>query len=135
MGELAAKLRAASEGKDLPNGWVPYTILFAEVGAQFVGRLTICHASTPQLREYGNMVGYAVAPPYRGRGHATTMLAAALPLVRQLTGKQEVIMDCHETNVASRRVIEKNGGILVRRGKARGVPMLYFSFPPPDAAE
>lgn len=136
--ELVDKLRAASEGKGLPNGWVPCTRLFAEVGSQFVGDVSIRHALTPELREYGNMIGYCVAPPFRRRGYATAMLAAALPLVRpywRRTGTKSLIIDCHATNVGSRRVIEKNGGVLVRRGKARGVSMLYFSMPQPDAAD
>merc|ERR1712096_413854 len=128
MGE---KLHDHSKGKGLPKGWVASTTLFAEVGSEFVGRLGIRHEM--MLWEYGTMIGYMVAPPYRRRGYATAMLAAALPLAREITGKTEIIIDCHESNVGSRRVIEKNGGKLVRRGQARGVPMLYFSISPPDA--
>merc|ERR1711964_444985 len=57
--ELAEKLHAMTKGKGLPKGWVPCTILFAEVDSQFVGRLEIRHKMTPELRKYGTMIGYA----------------------------------------------------------------------------
>ena len=37
------------------------------------------------------------------------MLAAALPITKTL-GIDEALLTCDETNVASRRVIESNGG-------------------------
>ena len=49
------------------------------------------------------------------------MLAAALPLAAAL-GIDPARVDCDADNVASRRVIEKNGGVL-RRG-ARRQPLL-----------
>ena len=55
-------------------------------------------------------VGYGVVPWKRGRGYATRALAGLLPIAREL-GLSRVLLTCDLTNLASRRVIEKNGGV------------------------
>jgi len=64
---------------------------------------------TPQLLELGGHIGQVVRIGARRRGHATVMLAAALPVCRQL-GIDRVLVTCNATNTASRKVIEANGG-------------------------
>ena len=55
-------------------------------------------------------VGYAVVPWKWRRGYATRALALLLPLAHEL-GLPRVLVTCDTGNVASRRVIEANGGI------------------------
>ncbi len=55
-------------------------------------------------------VGYAVVPWRWGRGYATRALALLLPVAREL-GLLRVLLTCDVGNVASRRVIEANGGV------------------------
>jgi RimJ/RimL family protein N-acetyltransferase len=50
----------------------------------------------------------------RRQGHATAMLAVALPRAAAL-GIDPARLDCEADNVASRRVIEKNGGVFARQ--------------------
>jgi len=57
----------------------------------------------------GGHIGYDVRPSARRPGHATAMLAAALPVARSL-GISEALLTCLDTNIGSRRVIEANGG-------------------------
>lgn len=125
--ELAACLEAEARGEGLPTGWVPSTVLVAEDVAtgELVGHLGIRHRLNAFLEVRGNHIGYIVAPTQRGRGHATRMLALALPVARALTGQQELRVDCDEINGASRRVIEKNGGRLVKRGEAHDGTKAY----------
>src|SRR6478672_8120959 len=59
-------------------------------------------------------IGYAVVPWKRGRGYATLALGLLLPDAR-LEGLPYVEITTDETNVASRKVIEANGGRLVER--------------------
>jgi predicted acetyltransferase len=58
----------------------------------------------------GGHIGYDVRPSARRRGHATAMLRAALPVARGL-GIESALVTCDEDNVASRKVIEANGGV------------------------
>ncbi|MEV0627611.1 GNAT family N-acetyltransferase [Nonomuraea wenchangensis] len=81
-------------------------------GDCFLGRLAIRHRLTPALAELGGHIGYDVRPGAWRRGHATAMLGAALPIARAL-GIGEALVMCDLSNVASRRVIEANGGRLI----------------------
>jgi RimJ/RimL family protein N-acetyltransferase len=93
------------------DGYVPQTVLWWVSGDAYLGRLSIRHRLTPHLLHHGGNIGFEVRPSARRRGHATAMLAAALPLAAQL-GIDPARIDCDAVNVASRRVIERNGGVL-----------------------
>jgi predicted acetyltransferase len=105
-----ADLRAAAvEETPRPEGHVPSTTWWWVDGQRYLGRLAFRHRLTEHLREVGGHIGYDVRPSARRRGHATAMLAAALPRVREL-GVAEVLITCDVDNVGSRRVIESAGG-------------------------
>lgn len=57
--------------------------------------------------ECGN-IGYAVRPDLRGCGIGSKMLEAALAMC-QMLGKEEVTVVTGSDNLASRRILEKNG--------------------------
>ncbi len=90
---------------------VPKTHLWALSDEQFVGRISIHHELNDALRIEGGHIGYDTVPSFRGRGVATEMLRQALPVARTL-GLPIVLLTCDDTNVASIRVIERNGGSL-----------------------
>ncbi|MBP1857118.1 GNAT family N-acetyltransferase [Rhizobium herbae] len=56
-------------------------------------------------------IGYSVVPWKQGKGYATMALKRVLDVARDQSLGQVVIL-CDEHNHASRRVIERNGGIL-----------------------
>jgi predicted acetyltransferase len=90
-------------------GVVPQTTLWWVDGAEFLGRISIRHHLTEALRQVGGHIGYDIRPTARRRGHATAMLRAALPVAARL-GIDPALVTCDVDNVASRRVIEANGG-------------------------
>jgi len=98
------------EGTPRPPGYVPSTHLWWVEGHQFLGRVHIRHRLTPALLEEGGHLGYHVVPPRRRLGHATAMLAAALPVARALDIPC-LLLICDVDNTGSRKVIEANGGL------------------------
>ncbi len=115
-GSLVRYLERSHGAPDLdPPGYerVPQTVLWWVDGDEYLGRVAIRHRLTPNLRRRGGNIGYEVRPSARGRGHASAMLAAALPLAAAL-GVNPALIDCDVENEASRRVIEKCGGRVQR---------------------
>ncbi len=90
---------------------VPSTTFWWIDRDEFLGRLAIRHRLTERLLDIGGHIGYDVRPSARRRGHATAMLAAALRPARDLC-IDPALLTCNFENVASRRVIEANGGVL-----------------------
>lgn len=110
----------ALEDSPRPDGHVPSTTPWWIQDDDYLGCLAIRHRLTPYLREIGGHIGYSVRPTARRRGHATAMLHAALPVANHLD-IESALVTCDVDNVASRKVIESNGGALEdqRSGKLR----------------
>ena len=100
----------AREDAPRPEGHVPSTTLWWIQDDDYLGRIAIRHRLTPHLLEVGGHIGYDVRPSARRRGHATAMLRAALPVAHGL-GIESALVTCDDTNTASRKVIEANGGV------------------------
>ena len=110
--EYATWLRAdAQEESARPPGFVPATTLWWADGDEYLGRISVRHRLTPSLLLVGGNIGYDVRPSARRRGHATLMLAAALPVASGL-GIDRALITCKTDNIGSRKVIEVNGGVL-----------------------
>ena len=103
--------RKLAESSPRDGSRVPKTHRWAVTDGQFVGRISIHHRLNDALRVEGGHIGYDTVPSFRGRGVASEMLRQALPLARAL-GLTEVLLTCDDTNAASIRVIERNGGAL-----------------------
>jgi predicted acetyltransferase len=103
-----------------PPGWVPHTVLWIVESGEYLGRVSVRHRLTEELLTWGGHVGYAVRPSARRRGAATYGLRAVLPVCASL-GIDPVLVTCDVDNVASRRTIERNGGVYedTREGKLR----------------
>jgi predicted acetyltransferase len=105
---VARKLADSDRGTE---AFVRKTHLWAVAEQELVGRISIHHALNDALCVEGGHIGYDTVPSFRGRGVATEMLRQALPVARAL-GLPSVLLTCDDTNAASIRVIERNGGAL-----------------------
>jgi predicted acetyltransferase len=88
---------------------VPSTIFWYVSRQYYIGTLVIRHELTPELAEVGGHIGYHVVAPWHRQGHATRMLADGLHHARRI-GLDRALLTCAEDNVASKRVIQTNGG-------------------------
>lgn len=94
---------------------VPSNTFWLVDGADFIGAVCIrSRIDTHVLARLGGHVGYGVRPSKRRQGYGTRLLALALDVCRGM-GIGIVRIGCAEDNVGSRRVIEANGGLPLRR--------------------
>lgn len=100
-----------AHGIHMPDWMVPSTEYWFLVDDVIVGNIRLRHELNEGLRKNGGHIGYAIAAPYRKNGYAKAMLKAVLEEAKKL-GLQEVMLTANCDNMASRKTIEANGGIL-----------------------
>jgi len=93
--------------------FVKSTVYFAvnNKNNRIVGMVDIRHSLNDALLIRGGHIGYGVRPSERKKGYASKMLALALDECRRL-GIAKALLTCDKDNIASARVIQKNGGVL-----------------------
>ncbi len=94
-----------------PTKKVPDTLFWLVNNNEFIGRVSLRHTLNENLKEFGGHIGYYIRPTKRGMGYGTKALELALVEAKKL-GLKKVLITCDEDNVGSRKVIEKNGGVL-----------------------
>ena len=111
--DVAAFVRLCQDhaaGLNLPDGWVPQSMFWLVRDDECIlGCSRIRHALTPFLSHEGGHIGFDIRPTERGRGFGTLLLRLTLEKAREL-GLEEVLITADEANVASWKVIERNGG-------------------------
>jgi len=108
------KCRNYAAGRRLPKGYVPASTFFLveESGSELLGVINIRHRLNDHLlNNPGGHIGYAVAPGERRKGYGAEQLRLALEICRD-KGINPVLVTCNKDNIASARVIRKNGGVL-----------------------
>ncbi len=101
-----------SRGIGLPAGWVPHTRYWYILdNKRIIGSADIRHFLTPDLEDLGGHIGYVIKPGERNKGYATSLLAGIIPEAANL-GIKKLLITAASDNIPSRKVIEKNGGIL-----------------------
>ncbi|WP_024371109.1 GNAT family N-acetyltransferase [Exiguobacterium sp. ZOR0005] len=104
------RLRDAEDREKIEDGWVPSTTYWLTDGEELLGAANIRHELNEHLMNFGGHIGYGIKPSARGRGLATKQLALALEKARAL-GIERALITCNQTNVASKQVILRNGGV------------------------
>lgn len=88
-----------------------YYWLVDDEKALFIGEVTIRHRLNEALRQSGGHIGYGVRCSEWNRGYGTMLLGLAVEKAKEMR-ISPVLMTCNDDNLASARVIEKNGFIL-----------------------
>jgi predicted acetyltransferase len=91
----------------------PFSLFwFVENDSEFLGSLHLRHElANDYARVFAGHVRYGIRPIRRNQGLGTEMLRLAIPRARAI-GHQRILVVCREGNMASRRLIEKCGGVL-----------------------
>lgn len=98
------------KGQNLPENWVQQTTYWLVEGDKFIGRVSVRHVLTEKLLKVGGHIGYSIRPSERSKGYGNLALKLVLPKAREI-GIEKALVTCLKTNDASRKIIEKNGGV------------------------
>lgn len=102
-----------SQGRGLPEGFVPCTVLWlvSRDEDRVLGAIDIRHELNAYLSFRGGHIGYGIRPGERNKGYAGRMLSLALDYCKRM-GLKRVLVTCLKSNIGSAKTIIKNGGIL-----------------------
>lgn len=94
--------------------WVVTDTFFAQrkSDGKIIGIIDLRHTLNDFLKDFGNC-GYSVRPTERKKGYATEMLHLLLQAARD-AGMQELHISVEQENIASVKVIQRNGGVYER---------------------
>ena len=94
------------------EGLVPSQVYLAirDGDQKVVGVIDYRYPLNEALIIHGGNIVYSVRPSERKKGYASQILAQVLPICRA-SGEKEVLLTCKDGNIASQKVIIKNGGI------------------------
>ncbi|MBS4461530.1 GNAT family N-acetyltransferase [Aerococcaceae bacterium zg-B36] len=94
-----------------PDNLVPaHQYVLVDDNQRILGMINLRLKLNDYLAQYGGHVGYSILPNVRGLGFGSQQLALLLPIARQL-GMEKLLITASETNGASQKVIENNGGV------------------------
>lgn len=77
-----------------------------------VGISRLRHFLNEQLREIGGHIGYATAKSERKKGYGSEILRLTIEKAYEMN-INNLLLTCSVTNFGSRKIIEKNNGILI----------------------
>lgn len=110
--DLIAKLDEASRGVGLEDGWAPHsTFWLVENSSELIGVVNIRHYLTDSLLDRGGHIGYGIRPSRRKEGFGKVALGLGLQKAKEL-GVKKALLTCWNDNLASKKIIESNGGVL-----------------------
>jgi predicted acetyltransferase len=99
-------------GRNLASGRVPQsTFWLVRDGNRIIACSRLRYSLNMFLEQVGGHIGYEVRPSERQRGYGTQILRLTLDKAREL-GLKRVLVTADTPNIASWRIIEKNGGVL-----------------------
>lgn len=113
----------AANGYNLPENYVPQSIYWLYVNEKPVGFGKIRWGLTAASREAGGNIGYAISTEYRGKGYGTILFQTLIKIAKN-GNCPEILATVTKYNEASKVVMEKSSGTLIRENNARW----YYQF-------
>jgi predicted acetyltransferase len=107
--DMLAEIAAAKDPTTAPPGVLPYEDFWLMEDDSWIGLLTVRLQLNEQFLHSGGHIGYVVRPSKRRKGYGRALLRLGLDKARE-RGLERVLLTCNQTNIASRKIIEANGG-------------------------
>jgi len=108
---LLTRLNDFANGINIPADFVPATTYWLVQGGELVGVSNLRHYLNDRIRLHGGHIGLGIRPSYRGRGLGNLLLALTIREA-QRKGITQIHVHCNKNNIASARMIARNGGVL-----------------------
>ena len=111
--DILAKYERYRNERDLPTNRVGQTNywLVDDERDYFIGEIGIRHKLNGALLKRGGHIGYGIRYSEWHKGYGTKMLEMALKIAKEMN-LSRVLITCNDDNIASARVMEKNGFVL-----------------------
>jgi predicted acetyltransferase len=108
---LLQRLENFASGIDLPEDFVPSSTYWLVQGSEIIGVSNLRHYLNDRIRRHGGHIGLGIRPSFRGRGFGNLLLALTILEARR-KGISDIHVHCHKSNIASAKMITRNGGVL-----------------------
>ncbi len=115
-------LKAQQDQTKLPPHIVPQSHFWLIDHDEFIGILSLRRELNDTFIRIGGHIGYQVRPSKRRQGYGRQLLRLGLQKAKEL-GFTRVLLTCDEDNIASKRVIESNGGQFENAIAVEGSPV------------
>lgn len=125
--DLLARWERDRHRETTPRHLVPQTYLWLVTGDCYLGRVSIRHELNTDLLLWGGHIGYEIRPSERRQGYGTEALRLGLIEARKL-GIDRALVTCDKDNTGSRKIIERNGGVLENEVRVPGQPQPKLRF-------
>ncbi len=113
---LLKALQNQSDKRTLPKKRVPSTTFWLVKGNSYLGTANIRHYLNKKLKIVGGHIGYEIKESERGKGYGNLILKLALKKAKKL-GIKKALLTCDKSNIASKKIIENNGGKFLKASK------------------
>lgn len=110
FGDFVRDLGRVQDRRCLPPGWRPERIFWAFEGDRYIGEAAIRSEEDAYILTVAGHIGFEVRPSARGKGYGRGILTLSLARAAAL-GLLRVLVTCDVDNIASRRTIERCGGV------------------------
>jgi len=112
----------ARRGKTVGTSRTEYWLMSRE---NYVGKIQIRHIPSGRYLNLKSHIYYEIRPSFRNKALGNRILGLGLIKARTI-GIKTLIIICKENNLASKKIIENNGGVLVGKEKTpEGVFLKY----------
>ncbi len=127
FGNRVQDLLDETDPSKLKPGRVPMTVLWLVDNGEYIGRISIRHELNENLLHWGGHIGYEIRPARQKQGYGKLILKLGLERAKKL-GLQKVLVSCDEDNMASKKIIESNGGVFENTVDVDGRPKKILRF-------
>ena len=109
FGSFVRDLRELGKSRGRKSGYRDCVLWLVDDG-HYIGQTSIrAELGTTYLMTYGGHLGYSIRPSRRRMGYGERILALALERCTDM-GLDQVLITCDSDNLASKKIIERNGG-------------------------